>query len=86
VSANIYRAGSMREAEGEAEEEEETDLGREAAEPLPPQEPKSESRPSAAQAPQIVASPGANRPRVVVPAEPHEERPGANFGRFQGLR
>jgi hypothetical protein len=81
---DVYRAAWMREADGEAEED---DMGGELEIEVapPPQKPETESRPAPAQAPQLVASPAANRPRIVAPAEPYEERPGANFGRFQGM-
>jgi hypothetical protein len=79
---DVYRAAWMREADGEAEDGDDIGVGREPEEPPPSQKPETESRPSPTQAPQLLAPPAVNRPRVVVPVEPYEERPGANFGRF----
>ena len=80
---NVYRAKWMREAEGETEEDD-MDVEPEVEVPPTPQ-PKAESRPAVVHTPQTVTPAGINRPRVVEPAEPYEEPPGANFGRFQGL-
>jgi hypothetical protein len=67
----------MREAKAGVEEDDPGPV--QGSEELPLPELKAENRPT----PQIVAL-GANRSRIVGPAE-HEERTGANFGRYQGI-